>query len=128
MPNAHHHKVLTYIEYRAVSGVFQTIDPPTPSSPPSECVLPPHQSRRGPHSPGGQGVGVQHFGRRQTLDWPLTVKSLYATHTLAQLAGHRQKGSNTRQQINRESAKCGSFCVIDTSFNTVLSLFLENSQ
>ncbi len=34
------HKVLTYIEYRAVSGVFRTIEPPTPS-PPSECVLPP---------------------------------------------------------------------------------------
>ncbi len=33
------HKVLTYIEYRAVSGVFRTIDPPTPS-PTSECVLP----------------------------------------------------------------------------------------
>ncbi len=30
-------KVLTYVEYRAVSGVFQNIDPPFP---PSECVLP----------------------------------------------------------------------------------------
>jgi hypothetical protein len=40
------HKVLTYIEYRAVSGVFQTIDPSTPS-PPRECVLPPHQRRGG---------------------------------------------------------------------------------
>jgi hypothetical protein len=28
-----HHKVLTYIEYRAVSGVFRTIDPPSPSPP-----------------------------------------------------------------------------------------------
>ncbi len=35
------HKVLTYVEYRAVSGVFQNIDPPPPS-PPRECVLPPH--------------------------------------------------------------------------------------
>jgi hypothetical protein len=42
------HKVLTYIEYRAVSDVFQNIDPPPPS-PPSECVLPPHQ-RRGVHT------------------------------------------------------------------------------
>ncbi len=25
------HKVLTYVEYRAVSGVFQNIDPSTPS-------------------------------------------------------------------------------------------------
>jgi hypothetical protein len=38
------HKVLTYVEYRAVSGVFQNIDPPPPS-PPSDCVLPPHQRR-----------------------------------------------------------------------------------
>ena len=27
----------------------------------------------GSHSPGGEGVGGQHFGRSQTLDWPLTV-------------------------------------------------------
>ena len=32
------YKVLTYEEYRAVSGVFQNIDPPPPS-PPSECVI-----------------------------------------------------------------------------------------
>jgi hypothetical protein len=38
------HKVLSYVEYRAVSCVFQNIDPPRPS-PPSECVLPPHQRR-----------------------------------------------------------------------------------
>jgi hypothetical protein len=30
-----HHKVLTYIEYRAVSGVFRTIDPPPPLHPES---------------------------------------------------------------------------------------------
>ncbi len=47
-----YHKVLTYIEYRAVSGVFRTIDTPPPS-PPNECVLPPHQRR------GGEGVGGQ---------------------------------------------------------------------
>jgi hypothetical protein len=29
----------TYVEYRAVSSVFQNIDPPPPS-PPSKCVLP----------------------------------------------------------------------------------------
>ncbi len=33
------HKVLTYVEHRAVPGVFQNIDPPPPS-PPCECVLP----------------------------------------------------------------------------------------
>jgi hypothetical protein len=31
------HKVLTHVEYRAVSGFFQNIDPPPPI-PPSECV------------------------------------------------------------------------------------------
>jgi hypothetical protein len=37
------HKVLTYVEYRAVSGVFHYIDPPPPTPfPPSECVLPPY--------------------------------------------------------------------------------------
>jgi hypothetical protein len=38
------HKVLTYVENRAVSRVLQNIDPPPPS-PPSECVLPLHQRR-----------------------------------------------------------------------------------
>jgi hypothetical protein len=40
----------------------------------SECVLPPHErrGRGGTHSPGGEGVGGQYFGRYQTLDWPLT--------------------------------------------------------
>ncbi len=33
------HKVLTYVEYRAVSGVFQNIDPPPPLQP-SKCLLP----------------------------------------------------------------------------------------
>jgi hypothetical protein len=54
------HKVLTYVENRAVSRVlFQNIDPPPPS-PPSECVLPPHQ-RRVVHTRragGGWGWGV----------------------------------------------------------------------
>jgi hypothetical protein len=47
------HKVLTYVEYRAVSDVFQINDPPPPS-PPSECVLP---RTKGTHSPGGEGDG-----------------------------------------------------------------------
>jgi hypothetical protein len=49
------HKVLTHVEYRAVSGVFQNIDPP-PLSPPSECVLP-RTKGGGTHSPGGEGGG-----------------------------------------------------------------------
>jgi hypothetical protein len=57
------HKVLTYIEYRAVSGVFRTIDPPP--SPPSECVLPSHQ-RRGVHTRRavrGWGVSISEDAR-----------------------------------------------------------------
>ncbi len=68
------HKVLAYIEYRAVSGVFRTIYPPPPLPLCSECVLPAHQTRGvGTHSPEGWGGGGQYFGRRQALDWPLTV-------------------------------------------------------
>jgi hypothetical protein len=43
----------------------------------------------GTHSPGGEGVGGQYFGRRQTLDWPLTVYSLYGLMPLARM-GHGQ--------------------------------------
>ncbi len=45
-----HHKVLTYIEYRAVSGVFRTIDPATQRV----CPTP---APKGGGSPGGEGVG-----------------------------------------------------------------------
>ncbi len=45
----HRHKVHTYVEYRAVSGVFQNIDPPPTPSPLSECVL--------PRTKGGWGGG-----------------------------------------------------------------------
>ncbi len=53
------HKVLTYTENRTVSGFFRTIDTPTPS-PPSECVLPPHQ-RRGVHN------------RRAVMGWGVNI-------------------------------------------------------
>jgi hypothetical protein len=70
------HKVLTYVEYRAVFGVFQNMDPPLLQSAPSKCVLPPHQRRGDTHTLAGrwgEGGGVNNFGRRQTLDWLLTV-------------------------------------------------------
>ncbi len=42
-------------KYRAVSCVFQNIDPPPPSLP-GECILPPHPRRGGgTHSPGDEG-------------------------------------------------------------------------
>ncbi len=58
------HKVLTYVEYRTVSAWRLPKYWHPPPSPPSKGVLPPHQF-------------FQYFGRRQTLDWPLTVWSLY---------------------------------------------------
>ncbi len=56
------HKVLAYVEYRAVSGVFQNIDPPPPS-PPSACVLPPHQRRGILTRRTVRGVGASIFWR-----------------------------------------------------------------
>ncbi len=46
-----YHKVLSYIEYRAVSGVFQTMDPPLPLHPASVS------------SPGTKGGGYTLAGR-----------------------------------------------------------------
>ncbi len=54
-----------YVEYRAVSVSTQRVCPP------------PAPKAGGPHSPGGEGVVGQYFGRRKALDWPLTVQSLY---------------------------------------------------
>jgi len=69
--NRERHKVLTYIEYRAVSGVFRTIDPPPtlyPASVSSPCT------KGGGYTLADRwGGGGQYLGRRQTLDWPLTV-------------------------------------------------------
>jgi hypothetical protein len=61
-------KILTY----AVSGIFLNIDPPPPL--PLVSVSSPRTKGGGyTHSPGGEGVDGQYFGRCQTLDWPLTV-------------------------------------------------------
>ncbi len=50
-----------------MSGVFQNIDPPSPS-PPSECVLPLHQ-RRGVHNTrqGAEGGGGSIFWKTQDI-------------------------------------------------------------
>jgi hypothetical protein len=45
--------------------------PPNPS--PRVCPPSAPKADRGTHSPGGEGVGGQYFGRPQTLDWPITV-------------------------------------------------------
>ncbi len=54
------HTVPTYVEYRAVSGVFQNIDPPPPS-PPSECVVPPTKGGGGFTLAGRGGGGGSIF-------------------------------------------------------------------
>ncbi len=67
------HKVLTYVEYRAMSGVFQNIDPTPPLRP---AIVSSPRTIGGGNTLArgwGGGVGGQYFGRRQTLDWPLTV-------------------------------------------------------
>jgi hypothetical protein len=56
-----------------------------PPSPPSECVLLPHQKPGGEggggtHSPGGEGVEGQYFGRRQTLGGSYSMILLRAAH------------------------------------------------
>jgi hypothetical protein len=65
------HKVLTYIEYRAVSGVFRTIDPTTPLHPAS--VSSPRTKDGGggggTHSPGGEGVGGQYSISEDARHW-----------------------------------------------------------
>jgi hypothetical protein len=78
MPTSLAHTVLTAEEYRALSGVFKNIDPPTPS-PPSECVLPPYQ-RRGGHTRrevrgGGGGVNILEDARH--WNGLLQYKSIY---------------------------------------------------
>ncbi len=57
-----------------MSGVFQNIEPPPPLYPESVSDSYPPSPPPPPKAPGGEGEG---FGRRQTLDWPLTVLSLY---------------------------------------------------
>jgi hypothetical protein len=51
-------KVLTYVEYRAVSGVFQNIDPPTPLSTQQVCPFPAPKAGGGTHSAGVWGGGL----------------------------------------------------------------------
>ncbi len=60
------HKVLTYVEYRAVSDVFQNIYPPTPLSSQRVCP-PPAPNAEGTHSPGGEGDGGSIYWKTAAL-------------------------------------------------------------
>ena len=79
------HKVLTYIlyiEYRAVSGVFRTIDPPPPLHPASVSSReggPPPKAGRGYTLVGRWGGGGLIF--RKTPDIGLASYSTYNTST-----------------------------------------------
>jgi hypothetical protein len=56
-------------EQRLASSELLTPRPPPLLHPASvSSPRPPHQRRGATHSPGGEGVGGQYFGRRQTLD------------------------------------------------------------
>ncbi len=56
------HKVLTYIEYRAVFGVFRTIDPPTPP-----CL--PLASVSSPRTKGGGYTLAERWGGGGSIFW-----------------------------------------------------------
>jgi hypothetical protein len=85
------HKVLTYVEYRAVSGVFQNIDLPHPLS--TQGVCPPPAPKAvgggGTHSPGGEGVGGSIF-RKTTPDIGLAYYSIIAVRERLCLLGCSQ--------------------------------------
>ncbi len=67
-------KTTKYLHIYSTEQCLASFELLTPHpSPPSECVPPRTKGGGGTHSPGGEGVGGQYFGRRQTLDWPLTV-------------------------------------------------------
>ncbi len=74
-------RVLTDLEYRAVSGVFQNIGPHPLST---QRVCPPPAPKAGAYTLAGQGGG-QYFGRRQTLDWLLqyNLSTVCGYHTVA---------------------------------------------
>ncbi len=84
------HKVLTYVEYRTVSGVFKNIDPPPPVRPAS--VSSPRTKGRGVHTRRAvRGVGGSIFWKtpdirlasysiiplRDRLSTPLTKVSVF---------------------------------------------------
>ncbi len=70
-----YHKVLIYIEYRAVSGVFRTL-----STPPPQRVCPSPASKAGGYAlaaPGGEGVGPWGSIFRKTPDTGVALYGFY---------------------------------------------------
>ncbi len=86
----------TYI-YRVQNSVWRLSNnwPPS-SSPPSECVLPPHQRPGGTHSPGGEGWGVNI--------------SEDARHWIGLL----QYNPSTIKGNDRNDLRCPGMCTLDS--------------
>jgi hypothetical protein len=84
------HKVFTYVEYRAVSDVFQNIDPPSPLL--LASVSSPRTVR---------GVGGQYFGRRQPEDWPLTIISLRIYRCVTHGKFYKRERQNSTKKNSR---------------------------
>jgi hypothetical protein len=78
----HRHKVLTYIEYRAVSGVFRTIDPPYPLHPAS--VSSP-RTRGGGYTLAGRRGGGSIFRKTPDTDIGLASYSIIPLRDRASL-------------------------------------------
>ena len=94
------HKVITYIEYRAVSGIFRTIDPPPPFRPAS--VPFPRTKGGGVHSRravrglGGRGGSI--FGKTPEIG----LASYSIIPLRREESGHQRKfiGANSLSPIS----------------------------
>jgi len=76
------HKVLTYVEYRAVSSVFQNIDPPSPSPVSTQRVCPPTAPKAwATLSPGGEGGGGSIFWKTIDIGFASYMQYDLSTYT-----------------------------------------------
>jgi hypothetical protein len=98
------HKVLTCVEYRAVSGVFQNIDPRPPSLHSASVSSPRTKGggRGGTHSPGGEGVGGQYL--EDARHWIGLLQ--YNPSAGKGMGGRRRAGIWGRRGYVREGKYC----------------------
>jgi hypothetical protein len=87
-------KVLTYVEYRAVSGVFQNIDPPPPQS--TQRVCPPPA----PKAVMGVGVNILEDARHRNGLLQYTLSTAHALSLLFIGAGNYNY-NNRREEVRR---------------------------
>ncbi len=86
------HKVLTYVEYRAVPGVFQNVDPPPPLHPASGP--PPAPKAGGTHLPGSEGGGRSIFWKTPAIG--LASYSLISLRCMQNEPEHGAGGAGPR--------------------------------